>query len=206
MKGVLIVIFSFIMLGCHQLNNQTAISNNEPIKKKEAELKIFLDNFFLQHHDCFNNDIKIDACRKMFILEFYSFMTNDSINFLSEVEVRFEQMAPYPDGDYVVKFHHGSHKLKKVSDSYDLTFQVFAKVNKDVAQKLVDGKKYILSGNVINYATRDSFVFPSGEWLIDYPTLEKALKSTSYVDEIIYINLGSLIIENLEFTRVWGEY
>jgi hypothetical protein len=206
MKITTVLILSILMLSCENSAYKQGSFKTEPVKEKETELKMFLDKFILNHPDCFDNEIKNDMCSKMLIIEFFSFMTNDSINFLNEVEMRFEQMAPYPDGDYLVKFHHSSRRLRKISNSYDLTFQVFSKVNKEVAQNLIDGKKYTLSGNIVDYANKSSFVLPSGKWFIDFITIDKRLKSNSFVDEIIYINLGSLIIENLEFTRVWGEY
>lgn len=196
MKKSLYLIVTFFIIGCQSPSNYSGTSQKKTILK-EPEIKIFLDRFLNENYKCFYNDITKKECTEKLVLEFHSFMTSDSINFLSEVELAFERMMVYEDGDYVVKFAHGKYSSTKiVSELYDVTFQVFAKVNREVAIKLVNDKKYIISGKIKDFANQKSFVLPSGDSFTDYPSIGK-----NAFDEASF-NLGSLIIESLSFKPV----
>ena len=108
----------------------------------------------------------------------------------------FDSVGAANAGKYVVKF---SLSNDKIADGFSVTFQVFTIMDKESVAPLVEGGTYHLDGlfrDFANSTTETGFVLPSGKCTNAYPTV------TSNSDGTPYINLGTLVIDSLSFSKV----
>lgn len=135
--------------------------------------------------------------------------------FLAELPVQYEMCLEYPPnpfdfetsayknaGKYVVKFGFGQHTSGgKISEDYETTFQIFTVMDKSQVASLIDNAIYSVSGIFTDFANNSQetgFVLPSGKCLIDYPSVTSTYNGLTNKP---YINLGTLIIKDVEFTQ-----
>ncbi len=164
--------------------------------EKELLLKQYLDSFLIKNSACLNNEITEKECSNLLKNEFISKNLGDSINCISELAMNFERLMEYNENKYVVKFSIGeSINNFKLSDNYQVTFQVLSIVDKETAIKLKEGAQYYIKGSCYNYASKKSFVLPSGRYFEGYPSIMK-------IKEKPYIDLGTFIVKNISFVEV----
>ena len=185
----------FLFIGCTQNSNQKRSSENFETTKQEKVLilKTMLDNFFSENKDCLNNDLTLKGCAKSLQSDFIQNYLGDSIPCISELPLKFERLMEYNADKYVVKFGYGETTNKaKISNDYEVTFQVFSIVDKSTALTLKEGSLYNIYGSCHDFANQKSFTLPSGRYFEDYPKLLK-------MDGKPYLILGTLIVKNIEF-------
>jgi hypothetical protein len=180
-KIVLLFVLIISLLGCTPKSQNT---NQEP--QREYLIKVFLDKFLSENRNCFNNDVTKKDCELTLKNEFLKNL-GDSIPCISELPLEFEMLIEYENDiikilypellhKYVVKFSFSEtrHNIK-ISDNYDVTFQVFAIVDKNAVLELKEGNFYYIAGSCYDFASKNSFVLPSGDYFNGYPTIYKPI-------------------------------
>lgn len=184
-------------------NNSGKISTTEEVRVKLL-LENYLDGFLNSNKDCFNNDITKEECTKMLAVDFLLTQLGDSINCITQLPLQYKQMAKYNDNKYVVKFEYGKESSKHtLSSNYITYFQVFSIVDKKTASMLKEGENYYLKGRCYSYANRKTFTMPSGTDFAGGTYYDGATTINKDSYGKTRINLGTLIVENLSFTKTF---
>lgn len=182
------------------------------IKDSPKQLAVFLDKCLSEQPNALNNEVTrtilADTIRER-LLKYQ----NDTLPILSDLPMKYEMCLQYPPrifetfeasfeknaGKYVVKFSFGEYTSKiKLSSKYKTTFQVFTILEKETVATLVDGALYKINGKFRDFANntqKTGFVLPSGKCIISYP-------SVTSIDKNPYIDLGTLILDNLSFSKI----
>ena len=185
----LLLIFSVTSCTIEFNQNQ---SNRTPQKK--YILKTYLNNFLSRNKGCFKNEITRSDCSMKLQESFLRTQLGDSIKCISEIPIEFKMLMKYGTDKYVVKFVYSDDlNTTKISDKFTLGFQVFSIVDKNIAVKLEENKKYHIFGSCHDYVNKKSFTLPNGDYIESYPSIHKL-----YGDEI-FIYLGTLVVKNLSF-------
>lgn len=207
MKKVLsILVLLSLILGCKP--NQTGGQ-----EKKEANsfvLKTILDNFLVENPELTNNEITLkEGSEKLEML--LRVKLNDSFEVISELPFEFEAAVEYPAspfesveieafanaGKYVAKFGFGEYTSKvKLANNYKTTFQVFSIMDKETVMKLKKGSLYKINGVFKDFANcKGSFYLPGGKCFDNPPKIDSHKEGP-------YINLGTLIVEDISFVEI----
>lgn len=182
------------------------------IKDSPKQLAVFLDKCLSEQPNALNNEVTrtilADTIRER-LLKYQ----NDTLPILSDLPMEYEMCLQYPPrifetfeasfeknaGKYVVKFSFGENTSKiNLSSKYKTTFQVFTILEKEVVATLVDGALYKINGKFRDFANntqKTGFVLPSGKCIISYP-------SVTSIDNSPYIDLGTLILDNISFSKI----
>lgn len=204
MKKILILglcgLFFLALSSCIQNGNKQA---NATIKK--TELNILLDTLVSKCPNMMNNDItKTDFADTL--TRTLSKYQGKPLGLLQGLKMEFEMCMPYPNDSlvfesdankYIVKFGFSESDNAIVqSDKYTTTFQIFSIVDKKTASQLVENSFYELKGTFRDFVNcKGSFTLPSGKCFEGYPKI-------SELDSKPYIDMGTLIVDNLTFTKV----
>ena len=195
----------FVFIECTGKKNVNAIKTKKPTE----QLTIFLNQCLLEHPNALNNEVTrtilADTIRERLF-------QNDTLPILSNLPMRYEGCMQYPErvfetfeteydknaGKYVVKFSFGEYSSKiKLSSKFESTFQVFTILDKETVGKLVDGDLYNINGKFRDFANntqKTGFVLPNRKCIVDYPRVIS-------INNTPYINLGTLVIDDLSFSK-----
>lgn len=182
------------------------------IKNSPKQLAVFLDKCLSEQPNALNNEVTrailADTIRER-LLKYQ----NDTLPILADLPMKYEMCLQYPPrifetfeasfeknaGKYVVKFSFGEYTSKiKLSSKYKTTFQVFTILEKETVATLVDGALYKINGKFRDFANntqKTGFVLPSGKCIISFP-------SVISIDNSPYIDLGTLILDNISFSKI----
>lgn len=194
-KDVIIcVLLCFVLLGCGNRTQKKAAQTPPP----KYALREMLDSCLKSQPMANNNDVtrSIFADTLKSKIQLYK---GRELPYIEDVPMQYEMCLPYPNGQYVVKFGFGENTSKcKLSNDYKTTFQVFAIMDKEKVAMLVDGSLYYIKGIFRDFANNSSetgFSLPSGKYIVDYPNIIS-------IDNKPYIDLGTLVVDSLSFTKI----
>lgn len=194
-KNVIIcVLLCFVLLGCGNRTQKKAAQTPPP----KYALREMLDSCLKSQPMANNNDVtrSIFADTLKSKIQLYK---GCALPYIEDVPMQYEMCLPYPNGQYVVKFGFGENTSKcKLSNDYKTTFQVFAIMDKEKVAMLVDGSLYYIKGIFRDFANNSSetgFSLPSGKYIVDYPNIIS-------IDNKPYIDLGTLVVDSLSFTKI----
>lgn len=194
-KNVIIcVLLCFVLLGCGNRTQKKAAQTPPP----KYALREMLDSCLKSQPMANNNDVtrSIFADTLKSKIQLYK---GRALPYIEDVPMQYEMCLHYPNGQYVVKFGFGENTSKcKLSNDYKTTFQVFAIMGKEKVAMLVDGSLYYIKGIFRDFANNSSetgFSLPSGKYIVDYPNIIS-------IDNKPYIDLGTLVVDSLSFTKI----
>lgn len=194
-KNVIIcVLLCFVLLGCGNRTQKKAAQTPPP----KYALREMLDSCLKSQPMANNNDVtrSIFADTLKSKIQLYK---GRALPYIEDVPMQYEMCLPYPNGQYAVKFGFGENTSKcKLSNDYKTTFQVFAIMDKEKVAMLVDGSLYYIKGIFRDFANNSSetgFSLPSGKYIVDYPNIIS-------IDNKPYIDLGTLVVDSLSFTKI----
>ena len=188
------------------------VETQSEIKDSPKQLAVFLDKCLSEQPNSLNNEV-IRTTLSDTIRERLLKYQGDTLPILSDLPMEYEMCLQYPlrifetfeadcdknAGKYVVKFSFGEYTSKcKLSPKYKTTFQVFSILDKEAVAMLVDGALYKINGEFRDFANntqKTGFVLPSGKCIISYP-------SVTSIDNNPYIDLGTLILDNISFSKI----
>lgn len=206
-RNILLICACVCVCACNSRGNKQV----EQAKQKFA-LESLLDSCLSAYPNANNNDVSRSILADTLKCKFQNFR-NRHLPYIKDLPFQYEMCLEYPPrvfesfdseidknaGKYVVKFAFGEISSKcKLSEHYLTTFQVFAVLDKETVATLVDGAFYYIDGVFVDFANNTQetgFILPSGKCLIDYPSV------TNY-DEKLYINLGTLVLDSLTFSKI----
>lgn len=211
MKKYSIVVFAVMMFCASSCISNTS-TNKGKEDKQDCRLKAMLDSCLIEQPNAMNNDVTKSILADTIKARLQQFR-GDTLIYISDIPFQYEMALEYPPspfefesesyknaGKYVVKFGHSDTFTKyRISDKYEVSFQVFTIMNKETVANLVDGELYYISGIFRDFANNSSetgFVLPSGKCLIQYPTVNK------YTGDKVSINLGTMIVDGLTFKLI----
>lgn len=182
------------------------------IKDSPKQLAVFLDKCLAEQPNALNNEVTRTILADTIKTRLLKYQ-GDTLAILSDLPMEYEMCLQYPPcifetfeasfeknaGKYVVKFSFGEYTSKcKLSSKYKTTFQVFSILDKETVAMLVDGALYKINGKFRDFANNTQetgFVLPSGKCIISYP-------SVTSIDNSPYIDLGTLILDNISFSKI----
>ena len=150
----------------------------DSLAKLPYKVTEILDSAYKAYPTAFENDIQKE---KLGLYTFMELTTN--MDLLNEIPFEFVRLYKYDNEKYVVVFHTSRYDNKLVSagNSIKFYFTIHAITDENTAEKMIEGKKYNLTGefasehiknvdiDVSNYAITVMGVKPIGEVSINMP-------------------------------------
>lgn len=203
MKPLLCSAIFLFMISCIN-NNQHSTQTEEyatvePNGGIEAPTKNYVvanivDSIITANPDYLDNDIK----RNRVATEIQNTVINVISNnheVLTEIPLTYEMMMPRGN-DYIIKFElNNIGNNTRISNKYNIYFNVFTIMNADEAADLVDNQKYYLTFSSIRNVNHN-LTLPSGRTFYDNPNVYKS----SLGDEIS-VSLGGFLLSGVNFTK-----
>lgn len=203
-RTLLVMVAALLAVGCGG-----GKSNQEPAKQV-TEMQRTLDSCIAANPNYNNNDIT-RATLADSVTSAFQLFRGKQLKQIENIPCEYEMALVYGVdpwqyidttiiGKYVVKFSY-SELLKRegcLADSYKVSFQVFAILEKEAVMQLVEGSKYYLTGTFRDFAnnTKETgFRLPSGQCSYDYPSIK-------VFDGETIINLGTIVLDNITFKPV----
>lgn len=196
MKKLLLLVVILWNASCVSINNkQVSEKGADTLLQKPLILTTWLDDFLSKHSDCFDNDIKTEEAENFLAVDFLLSQLGDSIDCVTQIPVKFNDMLKYNNNKYLLKFVADKYTTDlKLSDKYDASLTVLAFVDKKTASQLVEGKLYFIDGSCHSYADSKHLQLPSGAvFNLATPSLKKSAFDGVQVD------LGILLVTDLTF-------
>lgn len=200
-KSITFIVCCLLLAGC--MNNASKQVPQHEQQEKYA-LREMLDSCLQAQPNANNNDVTRSILADTLKSKFQCFRGH-SLPYIEDLPFQYEMCLKYPQTletdieKYVVKFGFGDVTSKcKLSNDYKTTFQVFAIMDKEKVAMLVDGSLYYIKGIFRDFANNSSetgFSLPSGKYIVDYPNIIS-------IDNKPYIDLGTLVVDSLSFTKI----
>ena len=181
-------------------NNETAINSPEDtveqtLVSSNYVIANLVDSIITANPDYLNNDIKRKKVAKEIQTTILSAANNDH-SVLTEIPLAFEQMMQ-KGNKYIVKFelaNFGSNGTR-ISDKYDIYFNIFTEMTEDEASELVQNHKYHLTFNSISDVS-GKLELPSGRTFTDTPNVHN-----SSLDDRTSISPGGFLLTGVKFSE-----
>lgn len=154
-----------------------------------------VDSVISANPDFLNNDIKQKKVSKEVQNAVLSAIQKDH-SILSDIPLSFEMMMQ-KDNKYIIKFELSNigDKGTRISDKYDIYFNVFTEMSEDEASELIEKHKYHLTFESICDVS-NNLVLPSGRTFTDNPNIYK-----SSFDECINVCPGAFLLKGVKFSE-----
>jgi len=195
-----IFLIALIALSC------TGNTQSVQTKKEVAEpllIQNYLDNFLSENPNCIDNDILREECGEKLKVGVINGLMGDSIRFITQIPVEYEMSLRQGDDSYIIKFVCGKNVTNlRVSDKYDVSFQLFSIVDKETAKTIKDKGRYYVSGTCNAYADNKTFPLPSGKKYSNYPRITK---SSSIGGDKPNFDLGTFVVKNITLNSAGQE-
>ena len=131
-----------------------------------------VDSIIAANPDYLSNDIKKKKVAKEIQTKVLAAITANH-NILTEIPLSYEMMMQN-GSKYIIKFELSNigNSGTRISDKYDIYFNVFTEMTEDEASALVDHQKYHLSFESVSNVN-GNLVLPSGRTFTDEPQVYK---------------------------------
>lgn len=120
---------------------------HDSIAKAPYNIINMVDSALIIYPNALKNQIQLEN------FGLYCFMeTTTNMNYIAEIPLEYKMMQKYGN-KYILKFESPSNyssnknnKLKSNKSGISVSFNLFVKVSNDIAEKMIEGKKYYLNG------------------------------------------------------------
>lgn len=198
-----ILVLALLLSACvNNSSSQTemATASTEDVNSESAEssnyvLANIVDSIISANPDYLNNDIKRKKVAKEIQTAFISAVNNNH-DVLTEIPLTFEQMMQ-KGNKYIVKFelaNVGSNGTR-ISNKYDIYFNVFTEMSEEEASDLIQKHKYHLTFNSFSDVS-GKLVLPSGRTFTDTPNVYM-----SSLDDRTSVSPGGFLVTGVKFTE-----
>lgn len=202
-QSFIFLILSFFFCACVNSNStqdSTATIEatvNEPTSvTKQYVISSIVDSIITANPDYLDNDIKRKRVASAIQNTIISVVKSNH-EVLTEIPLTFEQLMQNGVNKYIVKFELSNigDSGTRISDKYDIYFNVFTEMTEEEASELVKDKKYHLSFSTIEDVS-NKLVLPSGRTFYNNPNVYK-----TSLDERPSVDLGGFLLRKVTFTR-----
>ena len=154
-----------------------------------------VDSIISANPDFLNNDIKQKKVSKEVQNAVLSAIQKDH-SILSDIPLSFEMMMQ-KGNKYIIKFELSNigEQGTRISDKYDIYFNVFTEMSEEEASELIEKHKYHLTFESICDVS-NNLVLPSGRTFTDNPNIYK-----SSFDECINVCPGAFLLKGVKFSE-----
>ena len=201
--SVIIFIFAFFVCACVNPNStqESTIAANTICEESQSvatnyAIANIVDSIVSANPDYLDNDIKRNRVAKAIQSAIISAVSNNH-NVLTEIPLTFEQLMQNGVNKYIVKFELSNigDSGTRISDKYDIYFNVFTEMTVNEASELVKDKKYHISFNSIEDVS-NKLVLPSGRTFYNNPNIYK-----TSLDERPSVNPGGFLLRSVTFSE-----
>lgn len=202
MKHTFFLLFVLLLSACVNSNSShdsvavaTTEDNEQTSVNSQYVIANIVDSIVSANPDYLDNDIKRKRVATAIQSAILSAVSNNH-NVLTEIPLTFAQMMQKGD-KYIVKFELAElgSKGTRISDKYDIYFNVFTEMSEDEACELVKDKKYHLSFNSIADVS-NRLVLPSGRTFTDNPNVYK-----TSLDDRPNVCPGGFLLKGVTFSE-----
>ena len=193
----LIYFVSIILLLTSCVNNA---SRQQDSAKSENAVTHYLmanivDSIITANPDYLNNEIKHKKVSEEVQSTLLSAIQKNH-NILTEIPLSFEMMMQNED-NYIIKFELSNigEQGTRISEKYNISFNVFTEMSEEEASKLIEEHKYHLTFDSIVDAS-NNLILPSGRTFTDNPNIYK----TSF-DECVNVSPGAFLLKGVKFSE-----
>lgn len=173
-------------------HQESAVSSNS---ESNFILSNIVDSVISANPDFLNNEIKQKKVSNEVQLAVLSAIQR-SHNILTEIPLTFEMMMQNED-KYIIKFELSTmgEQATRISDKYNIYFNVFTEMSEEEASELIENHKYHLTFDSIS-DVNNNLVLPSGKTFTDNPNIYK----TSF-DECVNVCPGAFLLKGVKFSE-----
>ena len=200
----LIYFVSILLFFSSCVNNASSRQNATVVPTEENEsasnvskyvLANVVDSVISANPDFLNNDIKQKKVSKEVQNAVLSAIQKDH-SILSDIPLSFEMMMQ-KGNKYIIKFELSNigEQGTRISDKYDIYFNVFTEMSEEEASELIEKHKYHLTFESICDVS-NNLVLPSGRTFTDNPNIYK----TSF-DECLNVCPGAFLLKGVKFSE-----
>lgn len=191
-----------LLCACANSNsNQDSTATAETVSTEQQHVASqyvianIVDSIVSANPDYLDNDIKRKIVATAIQSAILSEVSNNH-NVLTEIPLTFAQMMQ-KGNKYIIKFELAElgSKGTRISDKYDIYFNVFTEMSEDEASELVNDKKYHLSFNSISDVS-NNLILPSGRTFYDNPNVYK-----TSLDERPNVCPGGFLLKGVTFSE-----
>lgn len=196
--SILLLLFSSCVNNASSRQSATIDSTEENESASNVSKYVLanvVDSVISANPDFLNNDIKQKKVSKEVQNAVLSAIQKDH-SILSDIPLSFEMMMQ-KGNKYIIKFELSNigDKGTRISDKYDIYFNVFTEMSEDEASELIEKHKYHLTFESICDVS-NNLVLPSGRTFTDNPNIYK-----SSFDECINVCPGAFLLKGVKFSE-----
>lgn len=193
--------FAIFLSSCVNVNNTSdqqdyvTASTEEPVSTDEVPnyiLANIVDSIISDNPDYLNNDIKKNKVAKEIQATVLSAIQQDH-SILTEIPLSFVMMMK-KGSKYIIKFELSNigNSGTRISNKYDIYFNVFTEMSEEEASELIEKHKYHLTFESIS-DVNNNLVLPSGRTFTDNPKI--------YKTEDINVCPGAFLLKDVKYSE-----
>ena len=154
-----------------------------------------VDSIIVANPDFLNNDIKQKKVAKEIQSVVLSSIKGDH-SILTQIPLTYKMMMQ-KGNKYIIKFELANigNSGTRISDKYNIYFNVFTEMGEEEASDLIDNHKYHLTFETIS-DVNNNLVLPSGRVFTDEPNVYK-----TSVDELVNVCPGAFLLKGVKYTE-----
>ena len=204
MKKYGFFLFTILLSACVNntpANIEVASTSTEDVAQQTDPTPTYIianivDSVIAANPDYLNNDIKRKKVGGQIQSAILTAVNKDH-NVLTEIPLTFKQMMQKGNNKYIVKFeltNIGSSGTR-ISDKYDIYFNVFTEMTEEEASELIQNQNYNLTFSSISDVS-NNLVLPSGCTFIDTPNVYK-----TSLDDRPSVSSGGFLLKGVKFKK-----
>lgn len=203
MRHSFLLLFLLILSACVQTSRHNSEDSvvtsteeaNASASAKQYVIAQIVDSVISANPDYLNNDIKRKKVAKEIQSAVISAITADH-NVLTEIPLSYEMMMQ-KGNKYIIKFELSNigSSGTRISDKYDIYFNVFTELSEDEASELIDKQKYYLSFESIS-DVNGNLMLPSGRTFTYNPQVYKLSR-----DDKTNVCPGAFLLKGVLFSK-----
>lgn len=203
MKHYLFIILCAVLFAACVNNSasqqDSAVATTEEEESSSTVFKYamanIVDSIIVANPDFLNNDIKQKKVAKEIQSVVLSSIKGDH-SILTQIPLTYKMMMQ-KGNKYIIKFELANigNSGTRISDKYDIYFNVFTEMSEEEASDLIDNHKYHLTFETIS-DVNNNLVLPSGRVFTDEPNVYK-----TSVDKHVNVCPGAFLLKGVKYTE-----
>lgn len=203
MKHFCFLLFLILLSACVNSNTShdsvavaSTSDSEQTTNNTQYVIANIVDSIVSANPDYLDNDIKRNRVATAIQSAILSAVSNNH-SVLTEIPLTFEQLMQNGANKYIVKFELSNigNSGTRISNKYDIYFNVFTEMTENEASELVKDKKYHLSFRSIEDVS-NKLVLPSGRTFYNNPNIY-----ITSLDDKPSVNPGGFLLRGVTFSE-----